>query len=471
VAYGSQLGEHRARVHTTVARALERLDAGKLDECSALLAHHWEQAGEELEAARWHRRAAEWIGTRDPAEAVGHWHRVRELALPLAPGSGETWGLAFEACIRILTMGWRTLLPEDEAARAFADGRELLAERHDPGRLARLLDAYAAARSVAGHFREAAGYVEEALPLALASGDRGLQVALEQRLGFAYSGSGLDYAAALIATDRGLALAAGDAELGHEVVGWSPYVQLLMQRGDILIGLGRLGEAAGDLERATRLARERDEAEQIFLASQFSAHLELSRGNPRAALRRARAGAEAAEKLGAAFYRGVSKLFLTRCLNECEEYASALEIMDEMEKTGGLFSIASRTIRASALLGLGEVEAARAAAEEALGILSLAPDLCFQRVVTHLRLARVRLAAEGAAARVPVEAELERALTLIEETGFREQRPRVHEIRAELAAAEGDDATRDRELREAHRLYTEMGATGHAERLAQELGP
>ena len=27
-----------------------------------------------------------------------------------------------------------------------------------------------------------------------------------------------------------------------------------------------------------------------------------------------------------------------------------------------------------------------------------------------------------------------------------------------------------RELREAHRLYTEMGATGHAERLARELG-
>ena len=33
----------------------------------------------------------------------------------------------------------------------------------------------------------------------------------------------------------------------------------------------------------------------------------------------------------------------------------------------------------------------------------------------------------------------------------------------------GDDATQERELREAHRLYTEMGATGHAERLAREL--
>ncbi len=28
----------------------------------------------------------------------------------------------------------------------------------------------------------------------------------------------------------------------------------------------------------------------------------------------------------------------------------------------------------------------------------------------------------------------------------------------------------ERELREAHRLFTEMGATGHAERVARELG-
>ncbi len=30
-------------------------------------------------------------------------------------------------------------------------------------------------------------------------------------------------------------------------------------------------------------------------------------------------------------------------------------------------------------------------------------------------------------------------------------------------------AARDHHLREAHRLYTEMGARGHAERLAREL--
>jgi hypothetical protein len=32
-----------------------------------------------------------------------------------------------------------------------------------------------------------------------------------------------------------------------------------------------------------------------------------------------------------------------------------------------------------------------------------------------------------------------------------------------------DDEGRERELREAHRLFTEIGASGHAERLAGEL--
>ena len=54
VAYRSQLGERRAAVHRRVAEALEELYPDKLDERAALLAQHWEAAGEALAAARWH---------------------------------------------------------------------------------------------------------------------------------------------------------------------------------------------------------------------------------------------------------------------------------------------------------------------------------------------------------------------------------------------------------------------------------
>ena len=73
VALGSQLQERRRQVHAAVARAIERQDAEHLDERAALLAHHWEEAGEALSAARWHRRAAEWVGRTDFAAATHHW--------------------------------------------------------------------------------------------------------------------------------------------------------------------------------------------------------------------------------------------------------------------------------------------------------------------------------------------------------------------------------------------------------------
>ena len=58
VAYHSQLGERRTRLHAAAAAALETLRAERLGRHAALIAHHWEAAGMRFEAARWKRRAA-----------------------------------------------------------------------------------------------------------------------------------------------------------------------------------------------------------------------------------------------------------------------------------------------------------------------------------------------------------------------------------------------------------------------------
>ena len=89
----------------------------------------------------------------------------------------------------------------------------------------------------------------------------------------------------------------------------------------------------------------------------------------------------------------------------------------------------------------------------------------------RLAVAQVLTRAEGPAAAEEIGRALDRAAELVEHSGARLYQPRVHEARAELARVLGDQAERDRELREAHRLYTEMGATGHAQRLAKELRP
>jgi hypothetical protein len=69
-----------------------------------------------------------------------------------------------------------------------------------------------------------------------------------------------------------------------------------------------------------------------------------------------------------------------------------------------------------------------------------------------------------------VEQLLDESVAYIEESGTRAWVPFLHETRAELERACGDTAAATSELREAQRLYAEMGATGHAERLARDLG-
>ena len=54
-------------------------------------------------------------------------------------------------------------------------------------------------------------------------------------------------------------------------------------------------------------------------------------------------------------------------------------------------------------------------------------------------------------------------------SGAKSYEPFLHVERAELARLNGDDATRQRELREAHRLFLEIGAPIRAEQVAKEL--
>jgi len=84
-------------------------------------------------------------------------------------------------------------------------------------------------------------------------------------------------------------------------------------------------------------------------------------------------------------------------------------------------------------------------------------------------LARALLGAEGAKAAEAVQAAISEAVFLVERSGARAYEPEIHRALGELAQFDGDEATRLRHLRQAQRLYREMAATGHAERIDREL--
>jgi adenylate cyclase len=137
VAYDTLLRERRARVHAAVARATAEVHAEKLDEKAALLAHHWEYAGDAGQAALWHRRAAEWAGLTNPSEGFRHWDRVRSLVRTL-PQTEETSRLGATACLGVLRLGWRLGMPMAEAGDVFEEGRRLADAAGDVPALAAL---------------------------------------------------------------------------------------------------------------------------------------------------------------------------------------------------------------------------------------------------------------------------------------------------------------------------------------------
>jgi class 3 adenylate cyclase len=92
--------------------------------------------------------------------------------------------------------------------------------------------------------------------------------------------------------------------------------------------------------------------------------------------------------------------------------------------------------------------------------------LCFE-FIEHCRLQTA--AVVGKEFTEPLEQARASAVALVEKTGARAHEPFVHELDAECARRRGDSATQQQQLREAQRLFDEMGATGHAARLAREL--
>jgi class 3 adenylate cyclase/tetratricopeptide (TPR) repeat protein len=471
VAYGSQLRERRGKVHAAVARAIAELYPERLDERAALVAGHWEAAAETLEAARWHARAAAWAGTSDPAEALAQWRRVRELTDGL-PESAETTALGLAARIFLLHYGWRLGISPEEAKALFSDAERSAAKAGDVGSRVLLLTAYGGIRLVRdGDVRESARLSRQAFALAEESGDPALYVASPgSPLALSLSGA---HREAVTICDRALDLADGDPTVGAGLVFGCPYAAWHGMKGYALMHLGELEEARRLIEQGRKIAREQGDTEVVGFSHAESAWVAVVQGEPEAALGHAQQALEIAERIGSSFSRDDAWIWLGRAETLRGQWRSAV---DALERSAAIAresrSLAGHAARLALLgesyLGLGDPERARALVTEGVETGRAQGNVVFETLAT-LSLARVLLGSAGAAAREQIEAALARALQLVRETGAKVHEPPIHVELAELAHQRGQEEERQRELREAHRLFSEIGASGHAERLAGEL--
>jgi class 3 adenylate cyclase len=478
VALGSQLGERRRKLHAAAAEALEETLAERLDESAALLAHHWEEAGRPREAARWQRRAAEWIRGRDSVQAIRHWQRARALASGLGADE-EAQRLALEACSAIAMMGgWRLGLSAEEMAQIGEQGRALARQFGERNALVRIITAQAARNGVGGDTRS---YYDGCLEAESHCDDSvDLESRLTVQLNLAYATFCMGrMTEALPACEEVGALADSDVRAGFEGFGFSAAAWSTHMAGWSLAFLGRLDEARKRCLATIRMSREHDLKENLGWALGGVSQQAWLTGAPVAGLPEPRSAALEAIEIAEGLSSRYSRAEATRCLAAAQLAAGSFEeaarsageglALVRDHDTAREYEVSLLSFRAEALTALGDPAAALPVAREAMALAAAQPSFAYG-VDACCQLAQALLATTGAAARTEVEAALAQASAWLDESGAEALRPRVLEARAALAAALGDGAAHARDLAEALRLYRAMGAEGHAARLSGQAG-
>jgi class 3 adenylate cyclase/tetratricopeptide (TPR) repeat protein len=435
VAYGTQLADRRASTHAAAARATIALEEDRLDELAALIAHHFGEGGEALEAARWYARAAHWAGHSRPQDAMRLWQRVTELSDGLGEDE-ETTALSLLSRMQQLEYAWRLGMDREQAAALVAEAAEIAGRVGDLRSLTLLKLLTSVRPGVAEHTGEWGVAAGEAVALADESGDPGLRAACRGAAAYVHMCAGeLDLLEATV--DETLEILDGDPDLGAGIVIGSPIAWSRMAKAVALRERGRTEEADRLLDRALLEATERGDPETESWVLSSKATVLAESGEIEAALALALRNRELTERLGDVFSRTMSLSSLAYVRLEALEFSAALEAVEladasyrEAMGSGGETEGWRATLRARALLGLGQVR-------EALGQAEWAASTARRRGMNwQLPAALVVLAKARAAAGEPGVGEaLDEATAVASSRGHQTTLRRIEDERAVLAAA------------------------------------
>src|SRR3989454_4956687 len=307
VAYRTQLLDRRRATHAAIARALLTIHSSEVATHAALLAHHFDEAGEHLEAARWHEQAGRRVARSDPADGVRHCRRVTEL-LAVLPQSRETLMLELTSRIALLEIGRIAGIEERESQDLFEEARAVVERLGDRAGHAFLLTSYGRLCGLAGDVAQYLACAERAAALTEGSDDAALAFEMHAVLAHAQLAVGRLEPARAIA-ERALAELARLAGL-REAVGRSTapaFCRIWWALASAY--LGNAAEAQAGLEAL--LADEKDGGLEALCGTHgFLCEVLRLRGNLAGALAHGRRAAELAEERGSPFSRVEAAAFL-----------------------------------------------------------------------------------------------------------------------------------------------------------------
>ena len=306
VAYRTQLLDRRQGTHAAIARALLTIHGPAAGTHAALLAHHFDEAGEHLPAARWHEQAGRRVARSDPADGARHCRRVTTL-LVAVPESRETLMLELTSRIALLEIGRLAGIEEREARSLFAEARAVAERLQDKAGHAFLLTSYGRLCGLAGDVGEYLACAERATELVEGS-DAVLEFEMRSVLAHAQLAVGR-LASARATAERALTEVAQVAGL-REAIGLSTAPGLCRVWWALASAhLGRTAEAEAALNAL--LAEESEPALQAL----YGTHAILCevlrlRGDLPGALAHGRHAVELAEDRGSVFSQVEAAAFL-----------------------------------------------------------------------------------------------------------------------------------------------------------------
>lgn len=246
VAYSGQLKSRRSSLHALVAPSLAAYFGERQDEIAGLLSFHYEAAGMFPQAAEYARRAAEWIGSMHPAQAIKQWQVVHRL-VQSHRRSQKNDALLILASAQIAWLGWREGMGVKDAAPYIQEALSL-AKNTDDTMVPLLLFVEARINGASGGAAD--GYVarvRDALKILERNADQSRAATLYASLSQAYGWAGL-FHEALEANDRAMALLPHVQDFENRFLGYSVEHWTFSLRARILIHLNRIDEGRQWLE-------------------------------------------------------------------------------------------------------------------------------------------------------------------------------------------------------------------------------
>jgi adenylate cyclase len=259
VAYESQLKSARCEMHRRLAYAIESRDPTGADENAALIAEHFEAAGDLRAAFDWHMRAGSWSTNRDIAAARLSWQRARQVADRLRSDDPDCTPMRIAPRTLLCATAWRVGGSVEDTG--FDELRELAAATGDKRSLAIGMSGLLMTLAFHARLREASQLASEYVELLESIGDADLTVGLLHGAIIAKWQAG-EMTEALRLADRVVSVAGDNPSKGNLVVG-SPLAMALAARAAARSSLGRPGWS-DDFQTAIVMAGRFDAFSRVF---------------------------------------------------------------------------------------------------------------------------------------------------------------------------------------------------------------